>query len=180
MPERFFEVGAKALHLKVKVRPAAGDDSLRGARGGELLASVRSPAEGEGERRCHPRADVALKKGAASLTGRTIASAVEFSFLPGLMTLGSATAYEAVCKGFEIAAAFGWVSPWWSSSWPARLQFCRGSRRYRRPEPDWSPVADNAWSPGLLRRAPCTHFPGRGAPVTTEPKQACVKVRRQA
>jgi undecaprenyl-diphosphatase len=36
---------------------------------------------------------------------------VEFSFLLGLATLGVATVYEALSKGREIVAQFGWLNP---------------------------------------------------------------------
>ncbi len=48
---------------------------------------------------------------AAMLAGLSVAAAVEFSFLLGLVTLGAATIYEGARRGTEIVAAFGWVSP---------------------------------------------------------------------
>ena len=49
--------------------------------------------------------------GAAILLGLSVPAAVEFSFLLGLVTLGAATIYEALSKGREIVALFGWVNP---------------------------------------------------------------------
>lgn len=43
--------------------------------------------------------------------GLSVSAAVEFSFLLGLVTLGAATAYEAVRRGHEIVQAFGWAAP---------------------------------------------------------------------
>ena len=49
--------------------------------------------------------------GAGILLGLSVPAAVEFSFLLGLLTLGAATIYEALAKGREIVALFGWVNP---------------------------------------------------------------------
>jgi undecaprenyl-diphosphatase len=49
--------------------------------------------------------------GAGILLGLSVPAAVEFSFLLGLVTLGAATVYEALAKGREIVALFGWVHP---------------------------------------------------------------------
>ena len=43
--------------------------------------------------------------------GLSVSAAVEFSFLLGLVTLGAATAYEAVRRGHEIVQVFGWTAP---------------------------------------------------------------------
>jgi len=48
---------------------------------------------------------------AGILLGLSVPAAVEFSFLLGLVTLGTATVYEGVTKGRDIVALFGWVSP---------------------------------------------------------------------
>ena len=48
---------------------------------------------------------------AGILLGLSGPAAVEFSFLLGLVTLGAATVYEALTKGREIVALFGWVNP---------------------------------------------------------------------
>jgi len=48
---------------------------------------------------------------AGMLLGLSVPAAVEFSFLLGLVTLGTATVYEGVTKGRDIVALFGWVSP---------------------------------------------------------------------
>jgi undecaprenyl-diphosphatase len=45
------------------------------------------------------------------LAGASMAAAVEFSFLLGLITLGAATIYEALKEGHLIIATFGWPSP---------------------------------------------------------------------
>jgi undecaprenyl-diphosphatase len=45
------------------------------------------------------------------LAGASMAAAVEFSFLLGLLTLGAATIYEALKEGHLIIATFGWMSP---------------------------------------------------------------------
>jgi undecaprenyl-diphosphatase len=45
------------------------------------------------------------------LAGASMAAAVEFSFLLGLLTLGAATIYEALKEGHLIIATFGWKSP---------------------------------------------------------------------
>jgi undecaprenyl-diphosphatase len=45
------------------------------------------------------------------LAGASMAAAVEFSFLLGLLTLGAATVYEALKEGHLIVATFGWMSP---------------------------------------------------------------------
>lgn len=45
------------------------------------------------------------------LVGLSVPAAVEFSFLLGLVTLGSATAYEIVKDGPGIIVQFGWISP---------------------------------------------------------------------
>ena len=45
------------------------------------------------------------------LLGLSVASAVEFSFLLGLVTLGAGTLYELARRGHEIISAFGWLSP---------------------------------------------------------------------
>lgn len=42
-------------------------------------------------------------------TGLSVAAAVEFSFLLGLITLGGATVYDAYKHGGEMVAAFGWT-----------------------------------------------------------------------
>jgi undecaprenyl-diphosphatase len=49
--------------------------------------------------------------GAGILLGLSVPAAVEFSFLLGLVTLGAATIYEALARGREIIAMFGWVNP---------------------------------------------------------------------
>ncbi len=49
--------------------------------------------------------------GAGILLGLSVPAAVEFSFLLGLLTLGAATIYEALSKGREIVALFGWLNP---------------------------------------------------------------------
>jgi undecaprenyl-diphosphatase len=49
--------------------------------------------------------------GAGILLGLSVPAAVEFSFLLGLATLGVATVYEALSKGREIVAQFGWLNP---------------------------------------------------------------------
>jgi undecaprenyl-diphosphatase len=49
--------------------------------------------------------------GAGILLGLSVPAAVEFSFLLGLVTLGAATVYEALTKGRQIVALFGWLNP---------------------------------------------------------------------
>jgi undecaprenyl-diphosphatase len=46
-----------------------------------------------------------------ALVGLSVPAAVEFSFILGLITLGSATCYEIVKDGPGIILQFGWVSP---------------------------------------------------------------------
>ncbi len=48
---------------------------------------------------------------AALALGYTMAAAVEFSFLLGLITLGAATAYEALKDGDLIVSNFGYAAP---------------------------------------------------------------------
>lgn len=48
---------------------------------------------------------------AALAVGMTLAAAVEFSFLLGLLTLGAATVYESATNGSVVIDAYGWVSP---------------------------------------------------------------------
>lgn len=48
---------------------------------------------------------------AALAVGTTLAAAVEFSFLLGLMTLGAATVYETVNHGSTMIDAYGWFDP---------------------------------------------------------------------
>ena len=48
---------------------------------------------------------------AALAVGASLATAVEFSFLLGLMTLGAATVYETAKNGSEVIDAYGWVDP---------------------------------------------------------------------
>ncbi len=48
---------------------------------------------------------------AAFAIGATLAAAVEFSFLLGLMTLGAATLYETAKNGSTVIDAYGWVDP---------------------------------------------------------------------
>ncbi|MHB1455632.1 MAG: undecaprenyl-diphosphate phosphatase [Armatimonadota bacterium] len=47
----------------------------------------------------------------AMLVGVAVPAAVEFSFLLGLVTLGTATLYEALKQGHLVIATFGWLSP---------------------------------------------------------------------
>lgn len=47
---------------------------------------------------------------AALAVGMSLAAAVEYAFLLGLITLGAATAYEALTNGTEIIDTFGWTS----------------------------------------------------------------------
>lgn len=47
---------------------------------------------------------------AALAVGMSLAAAVEYAFLLGLITLGAATAYEALTNGSEIIDTFGWTS----------------------------------------------------------------------
>jgi undecaprenyl-diphosphatase len=48
---------------------------------------------------------------AALAVGASLAAAVEFSFLLGLMTLGAATVYETAKNGSTVIDAYGWVDP---------------------------------------------------------------------
>ena len=48
---------------------------------------------------------------AALAVGATLAAAVEFSFLLGLMTLGAATLYETAKNGSTVIDAYGWFNP---------------------------------------------------------------------
>jgi undecaprenyl-diphosphatase len=48
---------------------------------------------------------------AALAVGLSLAAAVEFSFLLGLVTLGAATSYEVVTNGSLMVDAYGWVDP---------------------------------------------------------------------
>ena len=48
---------------------------------------------------------------AALAVGTTLAAAVEFSFLLGLMTLGAATLYESAKNGSTVIDAYGWFNP---------------------------------------------------------------------
>ena len=48
---------------------------------------------------------------AALAVGTTLAAAVEFSFLLGLLTLGAATLYESAKNGSTVIDAYGWVDP---------------------------------------------------------------------
>lgn len=48
---------------------------------------------------------------AALAVGTTLAAAVEFSFLLGLMTLGAATIYESAQSGATVVDAYGLISP---------------------------------------------------------------------
>ena len=46
MPEQsFYKVGAREVLLRVKAKPHAREDALLGVRDGELMVSVRAPAE---------------------------------------------------------------------------------------------------------------------------------------
>ncbi|MEN6475258.1 MAG: undecaprenyl-diphosphate phosphatase [Syntrophaceae bacterium] len=46
-----------------------------------------------------------------TMVGLSVPAAVEFSFILGLITLGSATCYEIVKEGTGIIIHFGWISP---------------------------------------------------------------------
>ena len=46
-----------------------------------------------------------------TLSGMSLAAAVEFSFLLGVVTLGAATSYDALKHGGDIVSCFGWVNP---------------------------------------------------------------------
>jgi undecaprenyl-diphosphatase len=48
---------------------------------------------------------------AALAVGMSLAAAVEFSFLLGLVTLGAATSYEVVTNGSLMIDAYGWLDP---------------------------------------------------------------------
>lgn len=48
---------------------------------------------------------------AALAVGATLAAAVEFSFLLGLMTLAAATIYESLNNGSTVIDAYGWFTP---------------------------------------------------------------------
>jgi undecaprenyl-diphosphatase len=48
---------------------------------------------------------------AALAVGLSLAAAVEFSFLLGLLTLAAATVFEALQHGGELIDTFGWVNP---------------------------------------------------------------------
>jgi len=48
---------------------------------------------------------------AALAVGASLATAVEFSFLLGLMTLGAATLYESAKNGSQVIDAYGWFDP---------------------------------------------------------------------
>lgn len=48
---------------------------------------------------------------AALAIGASLATAVEFSFLLGLMTLGAATVYESAKNGSQVIDAYGWFDP---------------------------------------------------------------------
>jgi undecaprenyl-diphosphatase len=48
---------------------------------------------------------------AALVLGLSLAAAVEFSFLLGLVTLGGATIYETLSNGATMFEAYGWVNP---------------------------------------------------------------------
>jgi undecaprenyl-diphosphatase len=48
---------------------------------------------------------------AALVLGLSLAAAVEFSFLLGLVTLGGATVYETLSNGATMFDAYGWVNP---------------------------------------------------------------------
>jgi undecaprenyl-diphosphatase len=48
---------------------------------------------------------------AALVLGLSLAAAVEFSFLLGLVTLGGATVFEALTNGGTMVDAYGWVDP---------------------------------------------------------------------
>lgn len=48
---------------------------------------------------------------AALAVGTTLAAAVEFSFLLGLVTLSAATLYEGATSGSTVLDAYGWVDP---------------------------------------------------------------------
>ena len=48
---------------------------------------------------------------AALAVGMTLAAAVEFSFLLGLLTLGAATLYESATNGSVMLDAYGWFDP---------------------------------------------------------------------
>ena len=48
---------------------------------------------------------------AALAVGTTLAAAVEFSFLLGLVTLGAATLYETTANGSTVVEAYGWFDP---------------------------------------------------------------------
>lgn len=48
---------------------------------------------------------------AALAVGTTLAAAVEFSFLLGLMTLGAATLFESAKDGSAVIDAYGWFTP---------------------------------------------------------------------
>jgi len=48
---------------------------------------------------------------AALFVGMSLAAAVEFSFLLGLLTVSAATAYSLLGHGSELVASYGWVNP---------------------------------------------------------------------
>ena len=48
---------------------------------------------------------------AALAVGTSLAAAVEFSFLLGLITLGAATLYEFAKNGSTMVDAYGWFNP---------------------------------------------------------------------
>jgi len=72
----FYSVGPRGIFVRVRARPHAREDAVLGVRAGELIVSVRAPAE-KGKANAEiarviarmlglPRAGVALKSGGSS------------------------------------------------------------------------------------------------------------------
>ena len=95
MEQTFFSVKSACIHIRVKAKPGAREDSVLGVRGSELLVAVRVPPE-------KGRANAEIAK--------VLAQALDVPHNEIVLKLGGASVHKVYSVPLDAATALGRIA----------------------------------------------------------------------